>query len=237
MNRLVVAIVALGGSAAHAEDARALSASAAFTPGVLAADATTGYALASTQYDGSQHATELDAHAEVPIWDRVRAVVRVDDFASTNARPGAGLGVRLLDEPRYGVALAGYAVYKAEGFTEPDGELESTLAVGKRLGPIRTTLDLTYGQDFDGKERDGEVAAAALGEVALGWFVGATAHYRDALGSPGELGVLRDFIGGPTLTFDVRFLAITAVAGVAGVGTATGHAFGPTGTIAIGAAF
>ncbi|HUJ60744.1 MAG TPA: hypothetical protein VLX92_19715 [Kofleriaceae bacterium] len=233
---ILVAVVSLGGRA-HADDAHQLAATAAFTPGVMASEDHTGYVVESTLFDGAAHDTELDALAELPVWGPLRVVARVDNFASSDARPGAGLGVQILDEARYGVALSAYSVYKAEGFTEPDGELESTVAAGRQLGPVHAVLDVTYGFDFDGHDRDGELALAALVEPVRSLFAGIAGRYRDALGSQGESGVIRDFNGGATVTYNYRAVAFSGVAGVAGVSTRTSSAYGPSATLAIGMAF
>ncbi|CAN5469963.1 hypothetical protein BH11MYX1_BH11MYX1_41490 [soil metagenome] len=231
----ILVLLCAASSVARADDASALAAAATFTPGMLAADGSAGFAVAATQWDGARHATALNARLDVPVFGPLHVIARVDDLA-THGRPGAGLGVRLLDEQRHGVAASAYALYKTEGFTETEGELEATFALGKQLGAARTTLDLTYGQDFDGHARDGEVAAAVLVEPVHNWFAGVTARFRDALGSGGDHGVLRDFVGGPTVTFAYRMIAVTAVAGVAGATTTT-SSYGPAGSVAIGSAF
>ena len=129
-------------------------------------------------------------------------------------------------------------LYKTEGFSEPEGELELMLAFGRRVGPLRALANVAYGQDPEGNERDGELALAVHVEPRRNVFAGVIARYRDALGSRGEAGVLRDGFGGATATLARGPLALTAQAGVGLVGTAmAGTTFGPAATVAIGASF
>jgi hypothetical protein len=129
----------------------------------------------------------------------------------------------------------GYLLYKAEGFSEPEGEIEAALALAH--GPLAGSL--TFGQDADAKNRDAEAAFAARAQLASNLFAGVLARYRDALGTTGEM-LARDGFGGATATLVVDRLAFTAMAGVAGVQkTGTGEPFrtGAAATLAIGAAF
>jgi hypothetical protein len=70
-------------------------------------------------------------------------------------------------------------------------------------------------------------------------LVGVTGTYRDALGSGGDLGVLRDAFGGFTGTVVAGPVAITAMAGIAGLQTmgTSGMTAGPSVTLAVGTGF
>jgi hypothetical protein len=136
------------------------------------------------------------------------------------------------------VSSTAYLLYKTEGFTEPEGELEATLSFARHLGPVRAGLSVAYGQDPEGNERDGEVAAVAHVEPVHGVFAGVVGRYRDALGSRGEAGVIRDVIAGATGTFAIGRFAITGLAGIAGIQTqTTSMRTGLAATLAVGAAF
>ena len=56
--------------------------------------------------------------------------------------------------------LAVTGQYKAQGFNEPEGELEMIVSAGHRLGAAYTIVEAAFGADFDGRDRDGELAAA-----------------------------------------------------------------------------
>jgi hypothetical protein len=213
-------VIALLAGVAHA-DGREL---ASITAGVRAGDGG-GFVLGYSDWD--VRGVRLGANAEVALWQRVRAVLRVDALGGT-ARPGAGLAYVLSPN------ATAYLLYKAEGFSEPEGELEAALALAH--GPLAGSL--TYGQDVDAKNRDIEGALAARTEVARSVFAGVLARYRDALGTTGEM-IARDGFGGATATLAVGRVAFTAMAGVAGVQkTGTGQHFetGAAATLAIGAA-
>jgi hypothetical protein len=221
-------IVALLAGPAYAEegiepsvDGRALADIAA---GVRAGDGG-GFVLAQSDLD-SVRGLRLSGMSEIPLWHHVRAVLRVEDIGGVG-RPGAGLAYVLAP---YATA---YLLYKAEGFSEPEGEIESSLAL--RHGPLMGSL--TFGQDADAKNRDVEGALAARFEVARGVFTGAMARYRDSLGTTGEA-LARDSFAGAMATLAVDRVAITAMVGAAGV-QRTGSRFetGAAATLAIGTAF
>jgi len=241
----VIAALALPASAAAEPErpptatARTLAAEGGFTPVIARAGGSVGgAAIAATSWDGARGRAALDVAGEVQIYGPIRIVARVDDLTRATARPGAGIGVRLLDETRHGVATTAYLVYKAEGFTAPEGELEATVAFGRRLGPIRAGAALAYGQDLEANDRDAEVAVMALAEPAPGVFAGVTGRYRDSLGSRGEATMVRDLIAGVTATWTVDRFAFTALAGLAGVETlAAPFTTGLATTLSLGAAF
>ncbi len=221
-----------------AGDTHALAADAVFTPGLLRArDGGTGFVVAATEWSGASDRVRLDVAGEARVLGPVRLVVKVADAFRESARPGIGAGVQWLDEAKHGVASSAYLFYKTEGFTEPEGEVELVVAFGRKLGPLHTSLDLAYGQDPEGNERDGELAVAAQLQPRRNLFTGVVGRYRDALGSRKEL-VIRDGFGGLSSTLVTGRFALTAMAGVAMVETQ--HAateVGPAATLAIGAAF
>ena len=237
MRKLIVALglAVATTSTAHADTARELAASAAFTPGILrATSAGQGFVSVSSDFDGAASAVRVSALGEVNLTGRLRAAVRLLDVFSDKPRPGIGAGLRWLDGALTSTA---YLFYKTEGFTEPEGELEAVLSFERRFGAVATSANLAYGQDPEGNERDGELALVAHVEPRPGWFVGGTAHYRDALGSTKEA-VVRDGFAGPTSTLTMGALAVSLNAGVAMAQTQmTGRKFGPSATLALGAAF
>jgi hypothetical protein len=206
-----------------AASARAAANDDSFTPGLTHA---TGPQLAgvtaTATLDGATHSNTVDLNGEVQVWGPARLVLRVDNvFAASGgkARPGIGAAVQLLDERRHGVASSAYVSYKAEGFTEAEGEIEGLVSFAKQLGPVHGTLNLAYGQDPDGVERDGEIALGLHVEPMHGLFTGVIGRFRDALGSNGDkgTGILRDALGAATATYVVGRIGVTASAGVVGV--------------------
>jgi hypothetical protein len=214
-----------------------------FTPGLTHASASGRGIITSTMsFNGSKNAADasvLDFNGEVAIWGPVRLVLRVDNVTN-KARPGIGGAVQFLKEGVHGVAASAYFSYKAEGFTEGEGELESLVSFGKQLGPVHGTLNLAYGQDPEGAERDGEIAIGLHIEPMPGLFTGVVGRFRDALGSSGDksTGILRDALGGVTATYVIGKIGVTGTAGVAGVKTTTAAmAAGAEAAVSVGAVF
>ncbi len=228
------------GSAESGITARAPAADDAFTPGLASA---VGHGRAITTgamaWNGASDKTSVDLRGEVKVFGPVRLVLRVDNVFDT-ARPGIGAAVQWLSEAKHGVSSSAYFVYKAEGFTEPEGELEALVAFGKQLGPVHGTFNLAYGQDPEGNERDGEAALGLHVEPMRGLFTGVIGRYRDALGSNGDkgTGILRDVLGGASATYVVGSFGLTATAGIAGVETTTtSMQTGATAALSVGAVF
>jgi len=231
----IAAVLAFGGAAYADGGARELATSASFTPGILRATSEgNGFVNVSSDFDGSTSSVRISALGEVNVWWRLRASVRLLDAFSDKPRPGIGAGLRWLDGD---VMSTAYLFYKTEGFTEPEGEIEALLSFERAFGGLRASANLAYGQDPEGNERDGELAFVAHVEPRLGWFIGGTARYRDALGSTKE-SVIRDGFAGPTTTLTRGAFAISLNAGVAMAETRmTALKFGPATTLSLGAAF
>ena len=221
--------------------ARAPAADHSFTPGLARAAAQDrGLLTGAVSWSGAADQTTVDFRGEVQVFGPVRLVLRVDNAFDT-ARPGIGAAVQWLDERKHGVSSSAYFVYKAEGFTEPEGELEALVAFARQLGPVRGTLNLAYGQDPEGNERDGEVALGLHIEPIHALFAGVIGRYRDALGSNGDkgTGILRDALGGVAATYAIGRFGVTATAGFAGVETTMSGSMqgGAEAAFAVGAVF
>lgn len=216
-----------------------LAEQSAFTPTIASADGHgRGVALGSTTYSAADKTTTLDTIALLRVSGPLQLVLRVDDITGT-ARPGVGAAYQWLTERKHGVSSTAYLVYKTEGFTEVEGEIEALVSFGRKLGPVRGVLNVAYGQDADGKERDGELALHVDRALTNRMLAGVVGRYRDALGSGGDKGVLRDAFGGVAVTVVAGPIGITAMAGVAGVETTTSGsmATGPAATLGIGTGF
>ena len=131
---LTLAFSSVSTPLAHADDtdsasgtpiaARASADDDVFTPGLThAAGHGRGAITGVMQYNGASKDTTLDLNGEFQVFGPVRLVVRVDNVTD-KARPGVGAAVQFLDEAKHGAAASAYFTYKAEGFTEVEGELE-----------------------------------------------------------------------------------------------------------------
>lgn len=221
--------------------ARAPAVDDAFTPGLTRSSGQgRGITTGVVSWNGASKKTTVDLNGEVHLFGPVRLVLRVDNVFD-KARPGIGAAVQWLDERKHGVSSSAYFSYKAEGFTQAEGELEGLVSFGKQLGPVHGTLNLAYGQDPEGNERDGEAALGLHVEPLHGLFAGVIGRYRDALGSKGDkaTGILRDALGGLTATYVIGRFGVTGTAGVAGIETRTSGSMqtGAQAGLAVGAVF
>ena len=161
----------------------------------------------------------MDLNGEIQLFGPVRLVLRVDNLGGDKARPGIGGAVQFMSQKNVGVDGSAYFSYKSEGFTETEGELEGLVSFGRQMGIVHATLNLAYGQDFDGVERDGEAALGLHVEAMRGLFTGLIGRYRDALGSNGDkgTGIIRDALGAASATYVIGRYGVTASAGYEGI--------------------
>jgi hypothetical protein len=141
---------------------------------------------------------------------------------SRQTRPSVGLRAQLLSEGRHGVDGAVGAVYKPEGLTEPEGEVEASLAVARHLGSIYAIGNVVYGQDPEGNERDGELRLAALAPVGSHATLGFDGRARIDLGSRQATLMAHheatfDLLAGPSASVLVGPVALLVQAGASAV--------------------
>jgi hypothetical protein len=135
-------------------------------------------------YDGARRTGTFEALTEVHVWGPLAlrgGAVTAD--AGRSLKPSIGARVGLLRERRHGVDGALGVSYKPEGLTEPEGELEGVLSLGRHVGATYLVGNLGYGQDPEGSERDGEARFAAVRPVSRILFVGLDGRARFDLGS------------------------------------------------------
>ena len=132
-------------------------------------------------WDGAAHRAEVDATVEATVFDRASVFATAQlGGVSTTARPAIGAAYQLVD-PRTGTTGARVSVaYKPEGFTEPEGELESVLVLSQRFGGDVVRARLAYGQDPEGRESDAELGGSYLNRVG-NVELGVTSRYRHAI--------------------------------------------------------
>src|SRR5262249_6518629 len=145
---------------------------------------TPAHAPGSAGYDGARRAAVGQAFAEVQLW-RQLALRGGGEYSDTShrLRPTIGARLQIVSQQRQGVDGAISVFYRAEGFDEPEGEIETVVAVGRRFGNTALIANLAYGQDFEGNERDGELRLAALARATNRVQLGVDARWRFDLGS------------------------------------------------------
>jgi hypothetical protein len=179
-------------------------------------------------YDGAHKAGVFEAAAEArlygPLALRGGAVY---SSAGDRLRPSLGARVQALRESRHGVDGAIGVAYRPEGLTELEGEIEAVLSLGAHLGLTYFTGNLAYGQDPEGKERDGEVRLAALHPLGR-FLVGGDARLRFDLGPEGSAAAHKepqlDAVVGPVASVVAGPVALLVQGGASAVklqGTST----------------
>lgn len=173
--------------------------------------------LAYGGYDGARSAAIANVTAEVRLWGPIAIRGGAEySVARREPRPTIGGRVQLLHQTRQGIDGAVGVFYRAEGFTEPEGEIETFVSLGWRNARLAVLGNLVYGQDWEGNERDGEVRAGAL--YSLGrWALGLDGRCRFALGAQrpatGTVEPKLDLMAGPVAVAALGPVAIFAEAG------------------------
>jgi hypothetical protein len=173
--------------------------------------------IGSGGYDSSRRGPLANAAAEVEIWGPLALRVETAYSNDTNRmRPSVGARAQLLRQEAHGVDGALTVFYKAEGFTEAEGEIETFASVGRRFGHLQVLGNLVYGQDPEGNERDGEVRAAALHQHGA-LAIGLDSRMRFAIGAQhGKAATIEpdfDLAGGPVITATAGSFAVFAETG------------------------
>jgi hypothetical protein len=171
-------------------------------------------------YDTARRSAISQTFVEVQLWGplALRGGAELGD-TTTRLRPTIGARLQLLTQQRHAIDGSVSVFYRAEGFTEPEGEIETVIALGRRLGRAVVIANLAYGQDPEGRERDGELRAALLAQVSRLVHLGVDGRGRFDLGS--DRAKLRasneptfDLDAGPVATLTLGPVALTGHAGV-----------------------
>jgi hypothetical protein len=195
----VVAVLVLAGAARAAADdddatesttgpavTRAAASAAAFTPFAQAASLEGRRAVVAGLggYDSSRKTGSFEAATEVRLWGPIAVHAgAIYTDAGRSLKPSFGARVQGLREGRHGLDGALGVFYKPEGLTEPEGEIEGVVALGRHVGGSYVVANLLYGQDPEGNERDGEVRLAGLRPVGSRFVLGVDSRLRFDLGS------------------------------------------------------
>ena len=179
--------------------------------------ATAALAFGFAGYDGARSAPLGSATAEVRVWGpfAIRGGAEYSNVRK-EARPTIGGRVQLLRQERHGVDGSLSVFYRPEGFTEPEGEIETFVSLGRRFDRVSVLGNLVYGQDPEGNERDGELRFASL-YAAGRWSFGVDSRLRFAIGTQksamAQAEPKFDLMAGPIATAAVGPVAFFAQAG------------------------
>jgi hypothetical protein len=191
----------------------------ALLPSTLAprVGATPALAFGFGGFDGARSAPIGNVTAEVRVWGPF-ALRGGAEYSSVRKEPRPTIGgrVQLLRQERHGIDGSVSVFYRPEGFTEPEGEIESFISLGRRFERIVVLGNLVYGQDPEGNERDGEVRLASLYGSGR-WAVGLDSRLRFAIGTQRSAMARAepklDVLAGPVVAATVGPVAVFAQAG------------------------
>jgi hypothetical protein len=181
-----------------------------------ALDTQAAYATATGGYDSARGSGLYEAAAEVRLWGplSLRGGALYTQQGTQRVRPSFGVRLQALHESRHGVDGSLGVFYRPEGLTEPGGEMEALFSAGTHLGATYLVGNLIYGQDPEGKERDGEVRIAALRPVASRLLLGLDGRLRFDLGtSSAKREPTLDALVGPAATVLLGPVAVLVHAG------------------------
>ena len=149
-------------------------------------------------YDGAQQRAEATALVEATLFWRVSAFAAVTYGEETTgaSRPAIGAAVQIIDPRTSPVGVRVSSAYKPEGFSEPEGELETIIVLSHMFDRNVARVFGAFGTDPDGNESDVEAGAGYLHRVTNNIVVGATTRYRYAIAVKNNTGPRWDFIGG-----------------------------------------
>ena len=172
-------------------------------------------------YDGAQQRAEATGLLEATLVARVAvfATVTYGEETAGVSRPALGAAVQIIDPRRYPVGARLSAAYKPEGFSEPEGEIETVLDLSHLFDRNVARMFVAYGRDPDGHESDVEIAGGYLQRLASNWVVGATSRYRYAIELK-DPGPRWDLVAGAVGDFLVDRWRIELLVGAGAVDTA-----------------
>lgn len=190
---------------------------------------------ATTGWDGTRHAATTLVAADALLSHGISVLAGASAEPGGSWRPYVGARINVLSGMTQPLDLAFSVAYKAEGFTEPEGELELMAAAGRHVGPLYVLLDGAYGQDPEGKDRDAELGGAVT--TSLGPFIASTAtRARYALGAKRDLQAQWDLVADLGCAYPFGRYAARGAIGVSALRATTVTA-GPLATISLSAFF
>jgi hypothetical protein len=168
------------------------------------------HGFASGGYDSARGASMFEAVAEARIWGPLAVRGGVVYTGDARLRPSAGARVQALRERRHGLDGTLGVFYRPEGLTEPEGEIEAVVALGGHLGGSYLAGNLVYGQDPEGRERDGEVRLSVVAPALSRLHLGLDGRVRFDLGSAarGPDDATLDALAGPAAAVSLGPIAL-----------------------------
>src|SRR5262249_30769118 len=134
-------------------------------------------------YDGAQQRAQATGVVEAALIPHLAIFTGATYGEETRgaSRPTIGAAYQLLDPRAAAIGLRVSTAYKPEGFSEPEGEIESMVIASRLISGDVARSFAAYGTDPDGNESDVELGAGYMHRLATNWVVGATTRYRYAI--------------------------------------------------------
>jgi hypothetical protein len=178
-------------------------------------------AVGSGGYDTARRGGLFDSAAEVSIWGPLALRVGVTYSDDTRRmRPSVGGRLQLLRQAAHGIDSSLSSFFKTEGFNETEGEIETTVAIGRRFDRYYLLGNVSYGQDPDGRERDGELRLSVLrhtGRAVLGMEARGRSAIGPQRGPNSAVEPTLDTLGGPIAMVSVGSLVLFGEVGPSAV--------------------
>jgi hypothetical protein len=134
-------------------------------------------------YDGAAGKALASGAVEATVYKglSIRASAEVGGLVKDNyGRPAIGAAYQFLDPRTAPVGLRLSVTYKPEGFTEPEGEIETVAVVTRLIGKDSVRAFTAFGGDADYNESDGEVGGSYLHAFGDSFVAGGMGRYRRA---------------------------------------------------------
>lgn len=177
-------------------------------------------ARAEVNWSGASGTASAGARAEVRLWRALSVFAgAAGGFAgeASRVRPNVGAAYQLLDPRRDAVGLRVQMEYKPEGLVEPEGEIETAVALSRRIGRGAISLTAVYGQDPEATEQDAELALEGRAPITARATLGFAARGRRSLGTPKNGEPRADALAAPFAAIALGRYQIAAACGVAAI--------------------
>ncbi|MFT3927738.1 MAG: hypothetical protein QM778_34745 [Myxococcales bacterium] len=189
-------------------------------------------------YDSARESAVVRSFVDANVWARLSlraGVSYLPDPTARSAQPMIGAKVQLLRQAKQGIDLSLGGFYRLDRFTSEEGLAQLVVSLGGRIGKLGLWGNLTYGQDLEGDDFEGESMFAVLYALRPDLQLGLEARARFLLEStdakrkdtPAPTG---DMSIAPTFSYALGPVALLAQAGASTLHTNSWHA----GAIAMG---
>ena len=189
-------------------------------------------------YDSAENTAVLRAIGDVQVigpLDLRFGVTYTPDAPNGDVQPHFGLRVRALNQKSHGIDMALAVFYRMERFTDDEGLIQGLVSLGARFDRVGVFGHMSYGQDPEGDDREGDVAVAGLYRLSEPLQLGLETHVRFDLFSDDPKREARDdsewdLIVGPTVNYSLGPVALIGQVGFRALETDQVH----PGVIALG---